>query len=436
MATRAEKLFAVSPRWLLAALIVPFLAIPIVLGPGDLGDEGAYLMYADNILHGGYVSEPGWSWIAHGPGLPLVLSPLVALGLPTLAIRCIVGPGLMSLAVLAFYSVGRMHLSRRAALALAFAFGAFWPLWPALRVVRNEPLTVLCLTLATLAVLRWHRDRQWRHAFVAGAFLGFATLTRVEWGYLIVVWGLIAAVLAVRGRYVQPARFTLIVCAVAMALCLPYLAYTYDITHKPFFWSDNGGGQLFWMASGRGADLGDWHDASVVKTDPRLTTFRPLYRSLESRGPIGRDAGLRDAAVDNIKHRPLLYARNVGYNVERQVLNAPYSFTPTNWAAVLFYGSANLTLFTLFALVVSRAARRRELTSDLVILTAFVVSTFALHSVVSAEARMSVVLVPEMGAIVAIGIARGYLTAPVPLRRMGRALSARLDRLPQPKATS
>jgi hypothetical protein len=97
---------------------------------------------------------------------------------------------------------------------------------------------------------------------------------------------------AIAGRLTAPIRtverarivlyaaqgLTNVECVLGMAVCIPYLVYTYSNAHRIFYWSDSGGSQLYWMASGQSSDLGDWHNSPTVFTDPHLAPHRPFFR--------------------------------------------------------------------------------------------------------------------------------------------------------------
>src|SRR4051794_4746591 len=75
----------------LLPLLVLYLAATYVPHGGG-GDEGNYLWYASNLTHG-YLADTATHapnrYLWHGPGLPAVLAPLVALGLPATVSRIV-----------------------------------------------------------------------------------------------------------------------------------------------------------------------------------------------------------------------------------------------------------------------------------------------------------------------------------------------------------
>jgi 4-amino-4-deoxy-L-arabinose transferase-like glycosyltransferase len=399
--------FARFPSVFLLPILLAYLAIPIGLGPGGRGDEVWYIAYAHHLLDGYYAPRQAtgqWGWLAHGPALSLVLVPLVALHLPVLVMRCVVSAGALFLAVVVFYKLATIYVRQKTALAAAYVFAcAYLPFFLLLRRVGDDALAVLLAALVAHRVALWHATQRTSDVFLAGLFLGLLALTRVEFGYLLALWLVLAGLcFLVLRKSRATARFALIACVVGLATCAPYLAYTYTATHRVFYWSDSGGAQLYWMATGRTSDLGDWHNWTEVFSNPHLAAYRPFYRTLGSMSPVARDSKLRTIALHNIARDPTLYARNLVFNAERQVLNLPYSYTPTRWRNLIFFGVPSITLIVLFLFSVARLLRRRTPHHDeMALFVVFVITTFGLHTLVAVQARMFATVVP-MAAIVCV----------------------------------
>jgi hypothetical protein len=221
-----------------------------------------------------------------------------------------------------------------------------------------------------------------------------------------------AAVLLIRRQSIT-ARFTVATCAIALALCIPWLAYTYSQTDRFFYWSNSAGAQIYWMASPRSEDLGDWQGESEVFADRNLAGHQPFFRSFLGRTPDDKDAALRRAALRQIRHDPAGYARNVGANISRQIINFPYSFTEFSPGSALFYGVPNLLVLLLFVSSVVMLVRRRvPARPEILTFILLAVVIFGVHSLVAAYARMFVVTVPLMGAVALYTLAsRARLTA-------------------------
>ena len=79
----------------------------------DPGDESRYLAYATNLTHGFYAltdSSDPQLYLWHGPGLPTLLAPLVALHLPLEVTRVLVGPTLLFATMVVFHHLVRLYL--------------------------------------------------------------------------------------------------------------------------------------------------------------------------------------------------------------------------------------------------------------------------------------------------------------------------------------
>ena len=113
-----------------------------------------------------------------------MLAPLVALGVPLAELR-LTSPLLMFAAVLLFYRLLRLRLSRRGALIGAYALGLYAPGYYVLGTVAKEPLALLCAIAALDGTVRYLTRGQRRHAVVAGLSLGALVMTRLEYGWVI-----------------------------------------------------------------------------------------------------------------------------------------------------------------------------------------------------------------------------------------------------------
>ncbi len=97
--------------------LLPLLGVFVIAervtdpGPQPVGDEGPLLRYASRMLDGSYAlpgTHDATAFLWHGPGLPALMAPLLAVH-ANLGIIRMLGPALLFAAVLAFYRV----LSRR-----------------------------------------------------------------------------------------------------------------------------------------------------------------------------------------------------------------------------------------------------------------------------------------------------------------------------------
>jgi hypothetical protein len=413
---RQSRLAAWAPRaraaasraagaWRFVPLLAVLVLVAVITAPAHAtGDEGPLIAAAHRLLHGYYAdtgSMDGTKYLWHGPGLPAMLAPLVALGLPLSWLR-LTSPLLMFLAALCFYRLLRIRLTRRGALIGAYAVGLYLPGYYVLGQVAKEPLALLLSVLALDATTRYLRQGRRRHGALAGLALGALAMTRVEYGWIITAALVGAAALwmiaRIRGgagaRAALVGRRCAVICAVGLLACLPWLGYTFSLTHHVFYWGNSGGLSLYWMSSPSPAHTGEWYAPHTVMSDPALAAYRPFFRHLATLRPVARDLELQHVAIVQALGHPAKYALNLLANAGRMFLGFPYGFTLP--AAVI----AGLVAIngSLAAGVVAAGRRLWRLRGSLPPETApFVVFgalALALHLFPSAEPRMVVPIMP------------------------------------------
>jgi hypothetical protein len=375
-------------------------------GEGWSGDEGVYLGLARNITHGFYrdgssdgplnMCFAGWKTpdLWYGPGFPGLLAPFVALGLPVSVIR-LIGPVLLLVSVLLFYRLLLLTVSPHSALLGALGLGLFVPFYRYLPFLHSEFLALTLVIAAMIAITHVLRTCSRLATIAAAVALAGVALTRVAYGWVLtlLVVGWLARWLIRRST---SSRRLLVVHALALALCVPWLAYTYAVTGRPFLWATSGSLSLYWMSSPYAVDRGDWHCASDVFQESWLAPHRPFFAAHAQDSPITQDRELERQARHNIVHHPLKYARNLAENASRILFNFPYSRRPLNLRATAFLVPGAL-LVALLALSVGRLARRRvRLPPEGAAFAFFAAAAFLVHLPISAYVRMLIPMVPPM----------------------------------------
>jgi hypothetical protein len=380
--------------WLLPILGLYVLVTAVHPVASGYGDEGAYLAYARSLTHG-FFTQTNQATIAaylwHGPALPLLLVPVVALHLPLIVARLVASPLPLFAAIVVFHQMVRPYLRERSALLASYAVAVYLPFFPSIRGVQVEPLATLCFTLVVFFMVRafrgGRRDRVW-----AGIAFAVLALSRVEFGYVLLVALAASALWLLLSRRSRAARLSLTACAVALALCVPWLAYTYSVTSKPLYWGNSGGLSLYWMSAP--GNLGDWHTVKQGLTQANLAADRPDLTAVARLKPLAQDSRLVHIALDHIRHDPKHYLSNVVNNIDRLVFNSPYSFTNEK-ASSLLYAVPNAVLLGALVLASLIAVRiRRRLGAELVPIALLLVLAFVVHVPVAAYARFVVPLVP------------------------------------------
>jgi hypothetical protein len=179
-----------------------------------------------------------------------------------------------------------------------------------------------------------------------------------------------------------------------MAACVPWLTYTYELTHHLFYWGNSGGISLYWMSSPSAGQLGEWHATHTVNTDPALAGYRPFFHYVSSLGPLRADLELQHVALVQALGHPAKYLLNLLANVGRMFFGFPFSFKLS--IAVV----AGLTLFNgaLLAGIIAagRSLRRtrRRMPPETVPFLLFFGLGLVVHLLPTAEPRMVLPLLP------------------------------------------
>jgi len=385
-----------DPRVVFGALLLLLLAVTY-LAPAalvDRSDEPGYLGYAERLTHGRYAVHDGspFDFLWRGPGLPLLLAPFVWLDAPIELMR-LTGPVLLLATAYLLYRMLIPRFGPGWALAGAAALGLYFPIWRLLPRIFSEPLALLLLvgsmTLFGIAV----RERTGPGRVVlAGLLLGGTVLVRVEYGYVAtglllvsLIWWAVRRASPVAGRSV-------LLSAVALVACVPWLVYTHHETGKAPYWSSSGGLSLYWMATGFSEDLGEPHVEKEVQDNPDLAKNRPFFATLPS-DPVARDEALREEASDNIKDDPLRYARNLAANFSREWTHWPYSYGQAT-GKLMFYAIPGLALFVALVTSLVVVARRRWFYVEYVPFALFALGAMALHTLAAGYPRSIWPLLP------------------------------------------
>jgi 4-amino-4-deoxy-L-arabinose transferase-like glycosyltransferase len=401
------------------ALLLPLLALYVAAWaffPERPDDEASYVVLAERLTEGFYVTgdddailnaDPGSPDLWFGPGLSALLAPLVAVD-ASLSVLRLTSAFLLFAAVLLMYVLARERWGSRVGLVASYALGLYVPFLGLLSNLHSEVLAVLFVVVGMLGLARFleHGGIGW--LAVGGAGLAGLALTRVAYGWVLTVALLVLLVRWLVRRTPTTGRAAAVL-ALSLALCIPWLAYTYSTTDRLFVWGNSGSLSLYWMTSPREGDLGDWHQAHLVFTDPDLQPHRAFFESLRGLDLAEQNAEIEREALGNIADHPGAYAENVVANVSRMLFNAPYSRTlqQTNDAFyalpnAILLGAALLCAFVLLP-------RRWALPPETGVFALLAATAFGLHALVSAYPRMLAPIVPLLAWLTALALVEARL---------------------------
>jgi hypothetical protein len=377
---------------LLCALGVLFVAI-MLASRHQRSDEGSYVHLAYDMVGRHYAASTAPSlWF--GPGLSLLLAPLVLVHAPLEVLR-LLGPLLLTASLVLFYELLRLYVAPRQAFLTALGLGVYLPLFVLLPSLHSELPALLAVVVFMYAVTRDVRRPSRRSFSIAAAALAYLALSRVVFGWILLA--LVASWVAMwLARRSAAARRMAAINALALVLCLPWLAYTYSVSHKVFYWGSSGGDSLYWMASPYTGQLGDWHANDEVFSNPVLAPNRPDFARTRTLDQVQGDDVLRHQATRWIRAHPTQYVRHVADNLSRIWFNFPYSFTAEHLGLLLYVVPDALLLacaaFSMFVLWRSR----RDVPLSVQAFVLFFVLGLGVQSLLAAYQRMLIPLVPPL----------------------------------------
>ena len=391
----------------LAPLLALYLLLCALLQPGDpVRDEPAFLAAAERLVTDGRLADTGpdadqRAFLWHGPGLIVVLAPLVALHV-SLTLMRFLEPLLLAAGIVLFHRLLGIRLAPRPALRWTYALGLYAPLLLVLGTLQKEPLAIALVTAGMLALTRGlESGRPWPLT-AAGLALGAFTMVRLEFGWVTLALLAGAALWCVLRRARALPRRALAVMAVATVACLPWLAYTHAKTGRMLYWSSSSGLSLFWMSPTLPGETGEWHSPVKVFQDPAFAPYRPWFHHLDAVPPLRSDIELRDRAAANVRAEPLTYARNLAANASRLFFSAPArpSPPPARVALYLLFNGALVVAVAWAARALWRG--RADVPPETAPIALFAALAIAVHLPPSASPRMLLPIVPPLIWIVAL----------------------------------
>lgn len=362
----------------LPLLLVYIFIVLITHADNFSGDEGRYVMYATNLSNGFY-SPQNTILLQNGPGYPIVLMPFVKLKLPWLAAR-LLNPLFLFIAILYFYYTLRLYMKERSALFFSYLLGMYIPFWRAISRLLTDYLAIflVCAFVYHLCKLLQENKISWTQLLISSVCLGYLALTKVLFGYVILI-GLLIFLFLYLWKKRSEFKKTFFVYLLALLCCLPYLSYTYSLTGKIFYWQ-SGGFALYHMSTPYEGELGDFF---IRKSK----YHKEFHKQLVGLSPIERDNEFKKQAFKNIINHPMKYFKNWMANVSRLFFNYPYSYELQRLSN-LFYFIPNmfLVVFSVVCLFPTYKGRK-QIPFEIYALIFFALVSLGGHSIVSSEQR-------------------------------------------------
>ncbi len=345
---------------------LPFLVLYAVLvwvlhDDSFSGDEGRYYQFAENLTNGFYSpSSPDFN-LWNGPGYPIFLMPFVYLGLPLLSITFF-NALFQYLSIVFLHQSLRLYLSKKTSTLIAVIWGCYYISFQELGGMLTESFSLFLISLFLYCFLRASKNEEWKWVWRSGIVLGYLALTKIIFGYVILVmFGIAGLQYALRNRLKlqeMMARNRLDIFVIALLVNLPYLIYTHSLTGKYFYWGNSGGMSLYWMSTPFEGEYGDWNNSTFTANchDARIPCNADLLAKnhqtdmdyILSLPKIERDDAYKSLALQNIQKHPTKYLRNVVSNVSRLFFGMPISYYPQRDSTIFRFPPNVLLLSALF----------------------------------------------------------------------------------------
>jgi hypothetical protein len=412
-------------------LFLPFLflygiLIIIFATKGNHGDEIRYLTYAKNLSHGFYSPAYPFIDLGNGPGYPLLITPLVALNAPTIFIKLLN-------ALFYYFSIVFLFkaLQQIVSYKFSFIFSLIWALYPniyeqlfsALPEVLAASLIPLFIFSVFKAFQSTDKNKGIKYLILAGFTLGFLILTKPVFGYELIALSVSVLVLWLLNIRKINYKKSLGLLLIAFIINLPYLAYTYNLTGKMFYWSSFGGNNLYWMSTPFEGEYGDWigfpvspQEKDKIPGSNSLITarhqkdFDEILKNKEvqkaniqngqvvynlTKG-VTQDDLFKSIAIQNIKTHPKKYMSNYISNMGRMIFNYPVSYVlqkPSTLRRLPINGT--IVVISLFCLFLTLTNWRKVL-YPLKFSLVFALLYFGGSALGSADTRMFNLVIPVL----------------------------------------
>ena len=240
----------------------------------------------------------------NGPGYPLLIAPFVGVNWTDGAhtVDAVLHAG----SVVYAWLVLRPRMPKLWAFGATLALGLYPPARDHLPLLYTEILAVFLVSAWIFHALRSQGSRF--HTLLAGALLALLCLTKVVYGPALTAFVILSFAW---WRLRRSPRIVphLAAGALGLALCVPYLSYTYRLTGKPFHWSSAWPNAFYWLSSPYPEEVGDWyHQGWVFRKSGAARAPRRALSSNERSRREPRPADARSGSESLPRPRPQTFS--------------------------------------------------------------------------------------------------------------------------------
>lgn len=355
-----------NPFLLFAPFLLLYIFLIIKFHPDvTLGDQTRYLIYAKYMVTGSLPpNEPDFDILGNGPGYSLILAPFVALNLPLICINLLNSVFYYLSIVLLFKSL-RQVVSYKPAIIFSIVWAIYPTLYEKLCFILPEVFTSLLISLLIFTTLKTFNSnnskKAKRYLLFSGITFGYLALTKPIFGYVLACMFIVMALIWITKRKSINYKKGIGLLLIAFITTAPYLAYTYHLTGRVFYWSSVGGNNLYWMTSPYKDEFGSWlayplhpgRKESIPGSGELIISRhqKDFDEILRYKG-VQQDDLFRKMAIRNIKSHPLQFLENCFSNVGRMLFNFPIAYETQKTGTLLRLPvNGTIIVLTLFCLV-------------------------------------------------------------------------------------
>src|SRR5690606_35505162 len=127
-------------------------------------------------------------------------------------------------------------------------FSIIWAIYPTffelITHILPDILAVLLITLFIFTTLKSFKstgNKNLRYILYSGLIVGYLTLTKPIFGYVVLFMLAVILIMILFSKKRKPYQKSALIFIIALFINIPYLAYTYQLSGKLFYWSSFGG---------------------------------------------------------------------------------------------------------------------------------------------------------------------------------------------------
>jgi 4-amino-4-deoxy-L-arabinose transferase-like glycosyltransferase len=397
--------------YLLFSPFLCFYILYILLFPSDFsGDEIRYLRFAKNLIHGFYSPSAPDIDLTNGPGYPLLLSPFVAIGLPLIYIA-LMNAFFYYLSIILLFKALKQTVGSNIALIFSCFWACYYVAFGTMNTIVPETFTFLLVSLLIFSLVKvFKADNSKeirRFIFLAGFTIGFIILTKMIFGYVLLLMLSGYIVFWITDIKNINYRKGIYILLIAFVTVTPYLIYTYHLTGRIFYWG-SGSDSLYWMSTPYEGEYGDFKGELTLGTvalgnynipgaDDTLRAHHGKdFEEILQYNAIERDDAFKRIAINNIKSHPIKFVGNWICNLGRLVFHYPFSYAVQR-PKILLVLPMNGIVFTLILFcLIPTFINWRKVSFPVQFMLLFCFIYLSLSSLVTAFVRMFTIVVPIM----------------------------------------